>query len=138
MERLEGKVAVVTGAASGIGLGLATRFAEGGMKVVLADIEAPALEAAVAGLKQREFDVMGVVTDVSKDKSLQALEKKAVEAYGKVHVLCNNAGVGGGALIWGTTAEDWQGGLGGKLWGVVDRIRAFVPRVVADGGEGGT
>jgi len=136
MERLEGKVAVVTGAASGIGLGLATRFAEGGMKVVLADIEAPALEAAVAGLKQREFDVMGVVTDVSKDKSLQALEKKAVEAYGKVHVLCNNAGVGGGALIWDTTAEDWQWVLGVNLWGVINGIRAFVPRMLAHGEEG--
>ena len=99
MERLDGKVAVVTGAASGIGLGLATRFAEEGMKVVLADIEKPALEAAVTGLKQREFDVTGVVTDVSKWESVEALEKKAVETYGKVHVLCNNAGVVVGNLI---------------------------------------
>ena len=136
MERLDGKVAVVTGAASGIGLGLATRFAEEGMKVVLADIEKPALEAAVTGLKQREFDVTGVVTDVSKWESVEALEKKAVETYGKVHVLCNNAGVVVGNLIWDTTANDWEWVLGVNLWGVINGIRAFVPRMLAHGEEG--
>jgi NAD(P)-dependent dehydrogenase (short-subunit alcohol dehydrogenase family) len=136
MERLEGRVAVVTGAASGIGLGLATRFAEEGMKVVLADIEAPALEAAVAGLKQRQLDVTGVFTDVSKYESVVALEKKAVEAYGKVHVLCNNAGVGGGALIWDTTDADWRWTLGVNLWGVINGLRAFLPRMMHHGEEG--
>ena len=129
MERLDGKVAVVTGAASGIGLGLATRFAEEGMKVVLADIEKPALEAAVTGLKQREFDVTGVVTD-------SHFETKAVETYGKVHVLCNNAGVVVGNLIWDTTANDWEWVLGVNLWGVINGIRAFVPRMLQHGEEG--
>ncbi len=136
MELLEGKVAVVTGAASGIGLGLATRFAEEGMKVVLADVEAPALEAAVATLRQAERDVIGVRTDVSSYESVDALAAKAVETYGKVHVLCNNAGVGGGNLLWDTTAEDWQWVLGVNLWGVINGIRAFVPGMVRHGEEG--
>src|SRR4051812_3900731 len=95
MRDFTGKVAVVTGAASGIGLGLATRFAQEGMRVVLADVEAPALEAAVTTLRQREFDVLGVITDVASLASIEALRDKTIEAYGGVHVLCNNAGVGG-------------------------------------------
>ena len=96
MRDFEGKVAVVTGAASGIGLGLATRFAREGMKVVLADVEEPALEAAVTRLRQEEHDVLGVVTDVAKIEAVEALARKTLDVYGKVHVLCNNAGVGGG------------------------------------------
>jgi NAD(P)-dependent dehydrogenase (short-subunit alcohol dehydrogenase family) len=95
MKDFVGKVAVVTGAASGIGLGLATRFAQEGMKVVMADVEEPVLQASVTRLRQAEHDVLGVVTDVSSGASVEALRDKAFEAYGKVHVLCNNAGVGG-------------------------------------------
>ena len=136
MRELEGKVAVVTGAASGIGLGLATRFAEEGMKVVLADIEAPALEAAVSTLRRAERDVIGVRTDVSSYESVEALAAKAVETYGKVHVLCNNAGVGGGNLLWLTTDQDWRWIMGVNLWGVINGIRAFVPGMIAHGEEG--
>jgi NAD(P)-dependent dehydrogenase (short-subunit alcohol dehydrogenase family) len=136
MEDLAGKVAVVTGAASGIGLGLATRFAEEGMKVVLADIEEPPLDKAVRQLRQAEHDVIGVSADVSDFTSLEALAAKAVEAYGKVHVLCNNAGVGGGNLLWQATESDWRWVMGVNLWGVINGIRAFVPGMLAHGEQG--
>src|SRR6478672_10349612 len=93
MRDFAGKVAVVTGAASGIGLALATRFAQEGMKVVMADVEEPVLEVHVARLRQQEHDVLGVVTDVSSGEAVEALRDKALGAYGKVHILCNNAGV---------------------------------------------
>src|ERR1043165_1797745 len=122
MRDFAGKVAVVTGAASGIGLGLATRFAQEGMKVVMADIEEPVLNASITRLRQQEFDVLGMVTDVSSGASVEALRDKALKAYGKVHIVCNNAGVGGrgaSGAIWGATDKDWQWGLGVDLWGVL-------------------
>jgi NAD(P)-dependent dehydrogenase (short-subunit alcohol dehydrogenase family) len=136
MKDLEGKVAVVTGAASGIGLALATRFAEEGMKVVLADIEGPALDSAVTALRSAGRDVIGVRTDVSSYESVQALAANAADVYGKAHVLCNNAGVGGGNLLWLTTEKDWQWVFGVNIWGVINGIRAFVPGMVAHGEEG--
>jgi NAD(P)-dependent dehydrogenase (short-subunit alcohol dehydrogenase family) len=136
MQDLEGKVAVVTGAASGIGLGMATRFAQEGMKVVLADVEEPALQAAVTKLTQAEHQVIGVPTDVSKPESVDALAKNAVETYGKVHVLCNNAGVGGGrGLLWEASLKDWQWLINVNLWGVIHGMRAFVPAMLAHGEE---
>jgi NAD(P)-dependent dehydrogenase (short-subunit alcohol dehydrogenase family) len=138
MRDFEGKVAVVTGGASGMGLGMATRFAEQGMKVVLADVEEPALQAAVTRLRQAEHDVVGVVTDVSKPESVEALAQKTLAAYGKVHVLCNNAGVGGGSsgAIWEATLKDWQWTLGVNLWGVIYGIHTFVPIMLAQDEEG--
>jgi NAD(P)-dependent dehydrogenase (short-subunit alcohol dehydrogenase family) len=139
MKDFAGKVAVVTGAASGIGLGMATRFAQEGMKVVMADVEEPVLEASVTKLRQAEHDVLGVVTDVSSGASVEALRDKALEMYGKVHVLCNNAGVGGrgaAAEIWGATEKDWQWALGVNLWGVIHGVRAFIPSMLAHGEEG--
>jgi NAD(P)-dependent dehydrogenase (short-subunit alcohol dehydrogenase family) len=138
MRDFEGKVAVVTGGASGIGFGMATRFAEQGMKVVLADVEEPALEAAVTRLRQAEHDVLGVVTDVSKSESVEALARKTLDAYGRVHVLCNNAGVGGGAggAIWEATLKDWQWTLGVNLWGVIYGIHTFVPIMLEQDEEG--
>src|SRR3989304_517449 len=103
MQDFEGKVAVVTGAASGIGRALAGRFAQEGMKVVLVDIEAPALDTAVAELRHQEYDVTGVATDVSKAESVENLASEALKAYGKVHVLCNNAGLVPGMGIYGVT-----------------------------------
>jgi NAD(P)-dependent dehydrogenase (short-subunit alcohol dehydrogenase family) len=138
MRDFEGKVAVVTGGASGMGLGMATRFAEQGMKVVLADVEEPALEAAVTRLRQAEHDVIGVVTDVSKVESVEALAQKTLQQYGKVHVLCNNAGVGGGggSVIWESTLKDWQWTLGVNLWGVIYGIHTFVPIMLEQDEEG--
>ena len=107
MRDFEGKVAVITGGASGIGFAMATRFAQEGMKVVLGDVEAPALEAAVARLRQQEFEVHGVVTDVSDGASVENLARETIDRFGKVHVLCNNAGIGGARAprIWDATRE---------------------------------
>ena len=140
MREFEGKVAVVTGAASGIGFAMAERFAQEGMHVVLADVEAPALDAAVTRLRQAEHDVLGIVTDVSKSESVEALAQQAFEAFGKVHVLCNNAGVAGtggsSGPIWEKTTRDWQWAFGVNYGGVLNGIQAFVPHMLAHGEEG--
>ncbi len=138
MQDFEGKVAVVTGGASGIGLAMATRFAQEGMKIVLGDIEQPALEAAVAGLRQQEFEVQGVVTDVADAASVENLARETIERFGKVHIVCNNAGVGGSraARVWDATLDDWEWAMGVNLWGVVHGIRAFVPIMLAQNEEG--
>lgn len=130
---LEGKVAVVTGAASGIGRATAQAFAEAGMKVVLADIEeAPLVEAARA-LAAAGAEVVAVPTDVSDAGSVAALRDRALEAFGAVHVVHNNAGVGAGGPLWEVTEADWQWVLGVNLMGVVHGIRAFVPLFIAAG-----
>ncbi len=136
MQEFSGKVAVVTGAASGMGRAFAERFAIEGMKVVLADIEAPALDAAVADMRSAGHDVTGVVTDVSKAESVQELATRTVEAYGKVHIVCNNAGVDGylGA-IWEASPKDWQWTFGVNFWGVVNGVSAFMPILLAQDEE---
>jgi NAD(P)-dependent dehydrogenase (short-subunit alcohol dehydrogenase family) len=133
MKDFEGKVAVVTGGASGIGFAMASRFAQEGMKVVLADIEEPALDAAVTKLRQQEHEVLGVVTDVSKPESVEALAQRTFDVFGKVHVLCNNAGVGGAAVngIWEATLQDWRWSINVNLWGVIHGVHAFVPTMIA-------
>lgn len=137
MRDLAGKVAVVTGAASGIGFGLATRFAEEGMRVVLADVEAPALESAVARLCERGFDVLGKPTDVSDSDSVEALAAQTLATFGGVHVVCNNAGIGGGfGKIWEASLKDWQWALNVNLWGVIHGVRTFVPIMLERGEEG--
>src|SRR6185295_2299423 len=100
MKNFANKVAVVTGAASGIGRALALRFAREGMKVVLADIERKALDEATAEIAAAGPGAIGVVTDVSKGAEVEALAKKAIDAFGKVHILCNNAGVAAPGLTW--------------------------------------
>jgi NAD(P)-dependent dehydrogenase (short-subunit alcohol dehydrogenase family) len=137
MRDFTGKVAVVTGAASGIGLGLATRFAQEGMRVVLADIEESALNDAVSTLRRGGFEVIGVRTDVSDADSVQALADQTLKKYGHVHVLCNNAGVGGGfGKIWESSLKDWQWALNVNLWGVIHGVHRFVP-IMLDQGEDG-
>jgi len=118
MQDFEGKVAVVTGGASGIGLAMATRFAQEGMKIVLGDVEEGALESAVAGLRQQEFEAHGVVTDVADAASVENLAREAIERFGKVHILCNNAGVGGSraARVWDATLDDWNWAMGVNTW----------------------
>ena len=141
MQDFEGKVAVVTGAASGMGRAFAERFAQEGMKVVLADVEQGPLDRAVTELRQAEYDVLGVLTDVSKVESLEALAHKAIKAYGKVHVLCNNAGVSGGnggpaAMIWEASLNDWTWITAVNYFGVAHGIRIFVPLMLSHGEEG--
>ena len=138
MERFDGRVAVVTGGAGGVGRALGERFAQEGMKVVLADVFVEPLEEAVAGLRADGHEVTGVVTDVTEFSSVERLADAAYGAYGAVHILCNNAGVGAGAegRIWDHTLNDWGWGLAVNLWGVIHGIKAFVPRMLASLGDG--
>ena len=132
MKDLAGKVAVVTGAAGGIGRAMAERFAAEGMKVVLADIEDAALQATVQELRQQEHDVIGVVTDVSSPEAVDELARRTVEAFGKVNLVCNNAGVFlGPKPMWESTLKDWNWILGVNLWGVINGVRTFVPIMLA-------
>jgi NAD(P)-dependent dehydrogenase (short-subunit alcohol dehydrogenase family) len=135
MDELGGKVAVVTGGASGIGYAMASAFRREGMSVALGDIEEVALADAVErlGAEAGDGDVIGVATDVSDLASVQALRDEAVEALGGVHVVCNNAGVAAGGLLWETTARDWEWILGVNLMGVVHGIQTFVPGFVEQG-----
>ena len=123
-----GRVAVVTGAASGIGLGLAERFAAEGMHVVMADVEEPALSKAASQLLERGASVLPVVTDVADRAAVEALRDTAVSAFGAVHVLCNNAGVGGPhGPLWECPPAEWDWVLGVNLGGVINGVGAFMP-----------
>lgn len=133
MKELKGKVAVVTGAASGIGRAMAQRFAREGMSVVLADVEEKALAEATDAIAKSGARAIGVRADVSKAAEVDALAAEAIRAFGAVHVLCNNAGVAVGALMWERDVADWEWILGVNLWGVVHGIRAFVPKMIAQG-----
>ena len=129
MKEFKDRTAVVTGAASGIGRALAEKFAAEGMKVVLADIEEKALASTEREMKEDGATVLAVRTDVAKGAEVEALADRAFEAYGGVHVLCNNAGVSPvTGASWELTEADWKWVLGVNLWGVLHGIRAFVPR----------
>lgn len=136
MKELAGKTAFVTGAASGIGLGIATALAQAGVKVMLCDIEEKALSAALEQLKRTNADVDGVVADVSLKGELEAAAKKTIERYGKVHILVNNAGVGGGGPygMWSEASWDWT--LGVNLRSVIWGVEIFGP-LIEKHGEGG-
>ena len=137
MKELRGKVAVVTGAASGIGRAMAERFAAEGMNVVLADVEEAALARTETELKAGGATVLAVRTDVSRGGDVEALAQRTVDAFGAVHVLCNNAGVSPVMRAsWELTEADWEWVLGVNLWSVIHGIRAFVPIMLKQGGEG--
>ena len=135
MESVEGKVAVVTGAASGIGLALARRFLAAGASVALADVEAEALGAAATGLADEHGDdrVLAVPTDVREDEAVAALAAATFDRFGTAHVVCNNAGVGVGGRAWEVPADRWRWIVDVNLVGVANGIRAFVPRFVEQG-----
>jgi NAD(P)-dependent dehydrogenase (short-subunit alcohol dehydrogenase family) len=131
MKDFKGKVAVITGAASGIGWGLAERCASEGMKVVIADIEEPALKQVEKTLKASGVNILAVRTDVSKISDVEALAQKTIDAFGGVHLLFNNAGVNTDISmrkpVWENTLADWEWMIGVNLWGVVHGVKVFMP-----------
>jgi NAD(P)-dependent dehydrogenase (short-subunit alcohol dehydrogenase family) len=136
MRDFSGKTAFVTGGASGIGLALGRAFGEAGMKVMLADVETDALAAAAGTLRNSGVDVRGVICDVTDPSSVERAAKAACEAFGNVHVVCNNAGVGGGTGIDDISLDTWRWVIDVNLMGVVHGIHAFLPHLRAHG-EGG-
>jgi NAD(P)-dependent dehydrogenase (short-subunit alcohol dehydrogenase family) len=135
MENLRGKVAVITGGASGIGTAVATRAAAEGMRLVLADIEEPVLEETARALSADGAEVLAVVTDVSDAGSVHELRERTLQHFGAAHLIHNNAGVGVGGPIWEVSEEEWRWIIGVNLWGVIHGINAFVP-VLLEQGEG--
>jgi NAD(P)-dependent dehydrogenase (short-subunit alcohol dehydrogenase family) len=136
MQELPGKTAFVTGGASGIGLALGRAFAEAGMQVMLADIETEALAAAVKSLHNFGPDVRGVTCDVSDPGSVERAAAASYEAFGNVHVVCNNAGVAGGSGVDDISLDDWRWVLDVNLMGVLHGVHTFLPHIRAHG-EGG-
>ncbi len=139
MKHFEGKTAVVTGAASGIGFGLAQRFAEENMQVVMADLEQTALEEAVEKLEKQQHRVVGIPADVLIEESVNELYSKSRETFGNIHVLCNNAGIAassGNKPIWEVERTDWQWTLGVNFYGVLYGIQAFLPHMIEHGEDG--
>ena len=127
MDDFKGKVAVVTGAASGIGYGLAERCIASGMKVVLADIEREALHKARSAMEAKGADVRAIPTDVSDCADVERLAEKSIDHFGAVHLLCNNAGVRKDGSIWESSLNDWKWVMGVNLWGIIYGLRTFVP-----------
>ena len=127
MKSFKGKVAVVTGAASGIGRALAVYCAQKEMKIVLADIEQSALIQTESDLVSEGADVIAVLTDVSKSNEVETLAQKTLESFGSIHLLFNNAGVATGSTIWGSTLADWKWVVDVNMWGVIHGLHVFVP-----------
>ena len=138
MKDLQGKVAVVTGGASGIGLAMSQRFGQEGMKVVVADIIEDRVGEAVDQLRDEGLEVTGVRTDVTRLESVEALARATVDAYGGVHLVCNNAGIGpgGGLALWDYEPADWRWCMDVNVYGVAWGIKAFVPIMLEQGEEG--
>ena len=130
METMTGRVAVVTGAASGIGKALALGFAGEGANVVLADIEEAPLRAAEAEVAAHGVEALGVITDVTDADSVGALAQATIDRFGAVHMVCNNAGVGGGGLIRNQQLVDWKWVVDVCLWGVIHGVHHFLPHLI--------
>ena len=135
MNEFGNKTAVVTGAASGIGLEMARVFAEQGMSVVLAEIEQGKLDEAVAAVTALGAEAMGVLTDVGDGDSVAALCQASVGRFGSVQVLCNNAGVYTGGHLWEQTEDDYEWLIRVNQWGIINGLRHFVPQMIAQGDE---
>ncbi|WP_448624249.1 SDR family NAD(P)-dependent oxidoreductase [Geodermatophilus sp. URMC 64] len=135
MDDLRGRVAVVTGAASGLGRAMADRFAAEGMRIVVADIDPDGAQETAARLAGTGHEAHPVVTDVSRYDDVERLAEEAYARFGEVHVLCNNAGVVKNARAWALTLDDWRWVLGVDLWSVIHGVRAFVPRMLEQGGD---
>jgi len=140
MKDFEGKTAVITGGASGIGRALADRFAAARMNVVLADIEEDALAKAVREIEERQVRALGVVTNTMRKESIAALAERAIAEFGRIHVLCNNAGVAttgrAGRAVWELPDSDWDWVMGVNFYGVLYGLQAFVPHMLEHGEPG--
>ena len=144
MDNFEDKVAVITGAASGMGLAFARRFGQEGMKVVLTDVEEDALNAATQALKQEELDVIGVQANVANLDEVQSLADTAMKEFGRVDILCNNAGVAGdldfvgqrNQPLWEQSPELWNWTFGVNVTGVLNGIRTFLPIMLSQNEPG--
>ena len=135
MKEFQGKVAVITGGASGLGRAMAERFASAGMSIVLADVEPGVLAKAEAEMKAAGAKVIGVRTDVSRAAEVEALAQETLAAFGGVHLVANNAGVAPLGNAWENSVADWEWTLGVNLWGVIHGVRVFTPILLAQGGE---
>jgi NAD(P)-dependent dehydrogenase (short-subunit alcohol dehydrogenase family) len=136
MEELEGRTAVVTGAASGIGLAVIEAFIAAGMRVVMADVAEDSLQSHAARLSDQGADVLALPVDVRDPEAVERVGAAAVERFGKLHVAVNNAGVVNGGYSWEIPLEEWHRVIDTNLWGVIHGIRAFVPRILESGEEG--
>ncbi|HMF28684.1 MAG TPA: SDR family NAD(P)-dependent oxidoreductase [Candidatus Cybelea sp.] len=136
MKRFSDRVAVITGAASGLGRALAARFACAGAKLVLVDIEAASLAKTCAELEATGANAIAVRCDVSQAAEVDQLAQKALHEFGAVHIVCNNAGVAPLGAVWENTEADWRWALGVNLWGVVHGVRVFTPILLAQNDEG--
>ena len=135
MREFPGKVAVITGAASGIGRSLAQHCVRAGIKTVLADIDEPALAETCNNLKALGGEVLAVTTDVSQRADVERLAQQAFSTFGHVHLLFNNAGVAAGGPAWEASWNDWEWVLGVNLWGVIHGVKVFTPLMLAQGTE---
>ena len=131
MKELKDKVAVVTGAASGLGRSAALALAHEGMRIAIADVDGAGLETVAQELRFAGAKVLAQRTDVTSAEDMEAFAERVFDELGGVHLLCNNAGVALTAPVWETTVGDWQWTLGVNLWGVIHGIRTFVPRLIA-------
>lgn len=135
MEQLAGKTAFITGAASGIGFALASVFAREGMRVVLADVEKDRLDAAAGQLVDAGHEVIGAQVDVTDREAVARARDAALDAFGAVHLLCNNAGVNAYGPLYKVTYEDWDWVMGVNLWGVVHGVHEFLPHLMTHGAD---
>src|SRR5262245_47953829 len=136
MKTFAGRVAVITGAASGLGRALAGAFGAEGMKLVLADVDEAALARTCAEFRGQGLAVLAQPTDVSQGEAVERLARAALDAFGAVHVVCNNAGVAPLGVVWEAAESDWRWALGVNLWGVIHGVRVFTPILLAQNGEG--
>jgi NAD(P)-dependent dehydrogenase (short-subunit alcohol dehydrogenase family) len=133
MDELTGRSAVVTGAASGIGLAIATALARAGVRVLMTDIDRDGVQAAATGVREHGGDVEAAVLDVRDPVAVEGVADRAVKAFGGLHIAVNNAGIVNGGRSWELPLEDWRRVLDVNFWGVIHGIRAFVPRILETG-----
>ena len=136
MKQFKDRIAVVTGGGSGLGRAMARRFASEGMKIVLADMDEPAMAHTEAELTGKGAAVLSVKTDVAKAEQVETLARKTLETFGAVHILANNAGVAEGGAAWENTIADWEWVLGVNVWGVINGLRTFTPIMLKQDAEG--